>query len=218
MGVCVCVCVLRWVVEEEGRRQQRVGWIKPEWKNSLSFLWALIITPRESPLHIVYLLSQLAVYTLSLSHAHTHTHTHTHTYTRVNALCRQHCRQTHTRTHSHTDVFQQTYKYGHKHVITTMHGPVSLAPLWHTHTLTHRHTHTWTGGGVTETRRLVMARWFQLGRILPESNEWKETKRQDELVFLAQVSFQESSTWVVFICYSKWDQDWKTENQAKVLF
>lgn len=121
----VCMCILWWVVGK-GRRQQKVVWIKPEWKNSLSFLWALIITPREPPLHCVYLLSQLAVYTLSFSHIHMYTNSVVSPY---------------THTHTHTDAFQQTYKYGHKHVITTMHrsvyGQWLLTPVFpdtHTHT------------------------------------------------------------------------------------
>lgn len=84
----VCMCILWWVVGK-GRRQQKVVWIKPEWKNSLSFLWALIITPREPLLHCVYLLSQLAVYTLSFSHIHMYTNSvvspYTHTHRRLPA-------------------------------------------------------------------------------------------------------------------------------------
>lgn len=47
------------------------------------------------------------------------------------------------------------------------------------------------GGGVTELSGLIMARWFLLGCILPESDwEGGKKERQNELVLLA-VQFPE---------------------------
>lgn len=112
--VCLCVClrVLWWVVERSGR-QQRVVWIKPEWKNSLSFLWALIITPREFLLHCVYLLSQLSLCTNF--HSQTYTLTGLDTNPVVSA------------TLTNMVLLLRTYKYGYKHVIITSCCPVQLA-------------------------------------------------------------------------------------------
>lgn len=111
--------------------------------------------PRESSLHCVYLLSQLAVYTLSLSHSHTQTH---------------------------TKAFQQTYKYGHKHVITTMHGPLRpqfLTPRWHTHGRRSDGAEGARNGHVVSVR--TYSTW----------EHKTERKKTEWISFLGQVSFQE---------------------------
>ena len=135
VGVCVCVCVCVCAAVGRRRRRQEAAeggmnqtGVKKQFVFSLSSDNNATWAPAA---HRLFTLTTRSVHTFTLTRAHTHTH--------VDALCRQHCRQTHT----HTDIFQQTYKYGHKHVITTMHGPDSLAPLWHTHTHTHTHTHGW---------------------------------------------------------------------------